>query len=189
MSSCWFQLLFIVLIICQWTINAQTDQRFYFFDFNGQADWTEENPTIIYSSTSGNCQNTPCWDSTTTSSAIHSIPVTLYHTMRIIIDVEEASLKNNAWCYIQYKTPVTSWINVNILTKNAQANDGINFQITLPNTADYNAQPSLQIRLGNSGNGGAAGNCYFDNLEIWGTSYATQDPTTSPTTASPTTAT
>eukprot|EP01084_Bolivina_argentea_P245905 411620_1 len=174
--------LFLIFVMINTVINAQSEKRIYIGDT--ASNWS---PTDnFWESTSGDCPNVgsnTCYrlNDDPAGYAEQSFPLNTglgYHTIRVMVDIK-ARIDTN--CRLSYTTdPISGW-NIAISVSNDQTK--LDNSFSLPDTSTINNQASFAIRIEN--NNGAS-SCFFDQIEVWGVPYTsppTKQPTISPTSA------
>eukprot|EP01084_Bolivina_argentea_P142243 249893_1 len=160
------------------TTRTTSDQLVYLFNLNTLHDWEIDNYGHgIYIPI--HCQTGSCIEMAGDSSINITMTTKEYHTLQILIDATQTNLIHNEYCYMQYKTPSTLWINTNIIGTNV--NSTINKEIIIPDNDIYNNQQLFHIKIGNSAQS-RDGRCLFGNLRVFGAEYIkTFLPTPNPT--------
>ena len=161
--------------------NLESAVLFYSWNFDTQSDWSIINEgrgvEWVTDCFGNDLEGGPCVHLEGNAVVSHLIPTTGYHSIRIQIDIVEDGLDENDWCYIGYRTSMTHWTDIDLVTEKDDIVLDTGFNVT--NSDDYNNQSSFKLRLGNSGEW-SSDDCYFDTLQVFGIAY-TPSPTDMPT--------
>eukprot|EP01083_Nonionella_stella_P014504 40717_1 len=187
-QQCICVLMSIFVVKCQ-------PERFYFFGFDDgesiSSDWVVHND--VYPLGSPLC---PRWKaglqlsgdkSCVATSGTHGnaylsrvISTVGYHSIHLKIDVNPLKVENNEWCYIQYRTASKEWINTNII--NGDQTTVLGFDVTIPDTIEYNDQSTFEVKIGIYVDGSDySKHCLYDYFEVIGIPYIPTANTNKPT--------
>eukprot|EP01084_Bolivina_argentea_P299465 516206_1 len=152
--------------------NASQEETIYLFDFDEPLDWSEDSgshdPAIHtwdpirwyeWDQDFTHCPrykagDTSLWGGTCLrtfmdATVSRTISIVGYHSIRLQIDVNPSGVEvPDKWCILQYRTAAaTNWVNVNIVQGQHDV-PVLDFDITIPDTNDYNNQASFEIKVG-----------------------------------------